>query len=360
MAIILAVFISPVAAQYVSTTPSGINMGEVERGSSNELNFYIDTNAQSVFELNPRVETAPFSTVSSSVSEDNISEKDISDWVEFTQDSFTVNPQTRREYTLPNGENTSAVGSISMRLNVPQSRSLSEPGYYMFKLRPNPEFGDGGGTGFGSTTMSVALPNVLFRVPGEVERNIRVTNAEALRIGSNSIQIVLQFQNTGTVTTSYESFALPIKEGDRQVGVVNIPGYDIAPGESIEADVIWNTDQEGGVYTLEGPLDYMSGQSYVEEDISFTDTPQAPRQVDEPEGGTQGGGDDGSFPLWLFMLFLLALSTVMYSFEFDLFSIMIVVGGIGLAGLILFTQASNLLLLLLLTSFTVMYYYGGN
>ena len=357
LVIAILFFVSTAYGVYLSSTPSNINLGEVEPGSTHQVDFYVDTDAQQPFELRPQVENAAISKMLEDIPSDNISEQDVTSWVDFTEESFTIDPQTSQEYTMVNGETTRANGFYTLSVNVPP-RGKAEPGYHMVNLRPNPQFSGESGSGFGTTSIGLAIPSLVFRVDGDVERSIQVTDAEALRVGQNQVQVVLQFTNTGTVTTSYQGDTLNVYQEDRKVNELYFAGFDIPPGESIETEAIWTSSNlDGGVYRIEGPLDHWTGQFYVEEDISFTNTPQPRREVDEPEPDDEQGEDN--FPMWLFILALTALGSVMYSFEFNLFSILLAIGTIGFATIILITSASNYLLLLLLTSLAVMINYGG-
>ncbi|MFB6144103.1 MAG: CARDB domain-containing protein [Candidatus Nanohaloarchaea archaeon] len=359
MALLLAAFVGTAAAPSIGATPSLRDFGSINRGGSKEVTFYITSDAQNTFTLNPIAQPVGQSTLMNNAPDkDMVSEQDVSDWIKFSKDTYTINPDTTETYTLPGGAKVEAQGTINVTVNVPFLPGQAEPGFHMAQIRLNPDFGVGEGGGFGAAAIGLSVPRVMFTVPGNARREIQLNNAEALRVGPDRVQVILQFQNTGTVTTSFENTNLPIYQDGRRVGQLNVDNMKLAPGETQEMSLFWTpSDLEGGTYRLEGTVDYTSGQFLIDGTIAFTDTPQPVRQVEQPSG--DGEGEKGSVPLWLFALFVVALAAVLYTFEVSLFWMMLIIGGVSIAFFILTTSASNFLLLVLLTSFVGIIYYGG-
>lgn len=355
--IFLVMFVSSVMGQTVGVAPGFTDFGEVQRGSEDAYSIYVVTNAEENFTVSPEFNTALSSTVfdSNLGDPDEASEQDISSFVDFTKQQYTVNPSTERTYELPDGRTVRASKKIDFTMAIP---SDVEPGYHFFSVELNPEFPNSGGVS--ASTVGLSVPRFMFRVPGNAEREIELTDIQGVRTGEERAQIVMQFHNTGTVTTSITRGSANVLNNDQEsIGEIRFDGMTLEPGEYGETSAIWrDNNMQGGTYELEGTADYTTGEAYVNGSITFTDVIREEIQVDNPSANDNQSQSEDSLPLWVMALFLVATSTVLYSFDVKPVFIAGIVGFFALAMYIWSSNISNLAILAVLGSGGFLYVYS--
>ena len=364
--VILVVFLASTAsAASVGVAPGFADFGEIQRGESRVANMYITTSGyDSPFAVAPEVGEPLTSTFMDSqdspVSVEEYNGEDIDDWIRFEQDTYTVTPGNTTPYTLSDGTPVNAAGQIGFYIDVPQD---AEPGYHAGMLNVNPQLGSGG-SGFGATARGQAMYTFVFRVPGNVERSLDVVDARGIRTGENEARIDIRVANRGTVTTAIQGADVDVYNRQTQelVGSPGIGYYSLAPGEStVISSTISSEDVTQGSYKMNGTLEYIGGSSFVsQQTFSLADTIQ--QNIPDSDNFGDTGSDTEQVseggPIWLLMLFVLMVSVIMYAFEFDMFSIVLIAGGLGIVGFILLTGIPNWTLLILLTSTAGILMYG--
>jgi len=344
----------------IGTVPSSFDLGELEPGESIEQDVFIRTEFSQEFSISPSLSEGPrsrhFSTDSRFYGE--VTEAEFESWIDI--EGATINPNESEEVDL-NGEGLGdqedvseeeAEGDFSFSIDVPNN---AEPGYYFGSLRLNPEI-TGGDDGAGTTNWGETSPTIRFRVPGQVDRNIEVTDVNGIRVGENRVQIVVQLTNTGTVTTRITEGEMSIIEEDRSIDNMSFPAITLAPGETAEVDRTWsNSEVSGGTYQVEGVGDYRTGETYISGDFTITDVIRDPVDIDEPEAETE---DDTDIPYTLLLMVLLFLGVILYLLEVDLVWTIIFVGVTGIGLFILFSSAPSYLILILAAIIGVTLYYG--
>jgi len=352
---VLTILLSSLAASAsVGTAPSSFNFGEVEPGESIEKDIYVRTNFNEEFYVNPSVSTGPSNDIFSRTIGSEVSEADIDDWIDLENEAF-IDPNNTETYQLSDGDSVNANGHFNFRLDVP---SNAEPGYYFGRIRLNPQVSEEG-AGAGTTNWGETRPTLRFRVSGQAERSIEVTDINGIRIGEDQVQLIMQLQNTGTVTTRLDGGNLSIlDEEGYEIDEVNVPSATLAPGEVAEVDRTWRYDGlEGGNYQVDGLGDYRTGETYISGDFSVSSVIQQREAIDEPEA--EQDGEEFDMPFTLVIMLLMILGAVLYFFEIDFFWIVVIVGFVGISAFIFFSAASNLLILILLGLIGVTVYYGA-
>lgn len=357
MYILVLMFAGSSAAVSVGVAPAYTDLGTVERGETAKLDIYLTTGSDTPFRVNPSFRQAlgadKFGS-GSTVPSDQVSEQDIEDWISFSQDNFAVIPNESNTVALGGGTLVSSNGRITMYIDVPEEGA--EPGYHLGSIKASPV--TGGDTGFGASVNALSRAQFSFRVPGDAERQVQITDVNAFRVDDSIVRIDTRVENTGTVTTSTNSTRLLI---ENYVGenVENLDSEDtsLQPGEAEWISTFWEgEDVDEGEYTLKGSVNYMTGSAFTSESFSITDYVNVqPVNNTENQSGEPTGNQ--SLPLWLVVMFLILVGVLMYSFEIDPMWIMVFLAFLATSIFILISDVSNLLLVGLLTAGGIIVYY---
>lgn len=351
-----AFFASMASAASIGVTPGYMDQGEVEPGNTVEFEYYITaSDIEQEFEVEPNYQKSLRYALGENAIIDmrEVSEQDISPWIEFEQDTFTIDPTTSETYELSDGTSVNANGVVRFEVNVPPN---AEPGYKIGTLELNPSIVGEGGSGAGARLVAQTVPGFAFRVSGSVERRIELAGINAVRVGENQVQIIEQLRNTGTVTNTLVKGKADILNSENQkVGTINLDSATLRPGEYAETSQLWTYEGlQGGRYTIEGQGDYRTGEMYVSGDFVITDSIEERRSIDEPSGGEVQESE--SAPLMLIVIVSLLVATLLYLMDIGLTWIIMLAGGTGIALFILLGPASNTLVLIPLISIGIMMY----
>ncbi len=349
----LAFFLPFSTAVSVGASPGFIDVGEIEPGTTQEIDFYITTNMDEEFQVSPEYRKTTKFLGYSGIEMENISEQDVSSWIDFTEESYTIDPSSSETYELPEGTSVNAEGVVTMEINIPPN---PEPGYRMGELELNPSI-SGDGSGAGARVVGQTVPGFAFSTPGVVERDMEVGNIRGIRIGENEVQIIGRIGNTGTVTTAFEGAEVDVlNEGNQKIGSVRFDSATLEPGEYADIEAIWDSESvEGGEYAIEGTGSYSTGETYISGDFVITSAVQERESVDEPSGGT--AEEPGSeTPVTMIIVLAMLLGVLLYVLEIDLMWIAMIIGGTAVSMFILFGTASNYLVLIPLMSIALMLY----
>lgn len=316
--VFLLFFTASAVSQSIGMAPGEYELGEVERGESIDFTLYLTSYGTSRnFTVTPTESEVSLGEVSDNdaVDRESYSEQPISGWIDWDENTFTVNPRTSGTGTLPDGSQVSYNGRMTGNLEVP---SNAEPGYHAVGIGLNPDFPRG--DGFGASVIGLSRANLQFRVPGEAERSIEVTDVEARRVGENRFQYVVEMTNTGTVTASVSRGEMTLTSSNGNEGSLTFTGASIPPGSSRQVEAMWAQEGiSGGSYTVEGSIDYDTDRSFFREDVSITSAPQEPIEVEDPSQQGEGEGpQQASAPLLLIVIAVVGLGSVLYAFGVDI------------------------------------------
>lgn len=349
--VLLAPFSSAVS---VGASPGFIDIGEVEPGTTQEIDFYITTNSEESFQVSPSYQFSSMYAVgeNSPISMQNVSEQDISTWIDFTQDTYTIDPTNEQAYELPDGSTVNAEGRVTMEVSIPPN---AEPGYRTGEVNLQTSIAGSGG-GAGARVLAQTVPGFAFRVPGSVSRDIDMDNLQAIRVGENRVQVIAQLRNKGTVTTKFRGGSAEIRNSDgSRVGSISFGEATLEPGEYAEVDTTWISNNIGGEYSVEGTGDYRTGETYISGNFVVTDTIQERKSVDEPSGGEAEEQESGA-PIVMIVILSLLLATLLYLIDVSFTWIIMLAGSTAVALYILLGPVSNTLVLIPLVSMAIMMY----
>ncbi|MFB6292563.1 MAG: hypothetical protein ABEI58_04180 [Candidatus Nanohaloarchaea archaeon] len=367
--LILALFLGVILAQGASAVSIGVvpginDLGTVQRGETVEVNFYVKTTAREPFVLRPEY-TRPSSDFfqplkkkdrSYDFEASEASQEEISGWIDWEKEEFRVEPSTKRTVTTRTGNKLTGVqGTVTFQLTVPGD---AEPGYHAGYVNLNPDLSKSGGT---VQNIGLSRPTFVFRVPGEVRRELEVADVRGLRSGDSSARLDLILRNTGTVTVGVEPAEFSIFQGASKEDEINLGTIYVEPGSRKVVRREWGTggELEAGEYRARGSLNYITGNAFFDQTFDITQFVQIqPSETGNQVNRTGGtGGASGDLPLWLVAMILVLLGVLLYSFEIDPIWIVAIVGVTAISFFILMTGLPAwLIAVLIIITFTMIYY----
>jgi hypothetical protein len=334
VAVLLGFVIPLSGAVSIGIAPSSQNLGVVERGETATSDVFLLVNdLDQRFVVRPEYQSVSEGTYESELGENYSSEsanrRNFAPWLSFPSSGQTVDPA---ESVDGSGDGFDA--SVPFQISVPED---AEPGWYVGKIDLNPQINqDVPDAGVG--LRAVARPTFLFRVSGDVSREVEVVQTQGFRTGESQGTATATFRNTGSVTAFLSADDFQVV-GPGNIGTNERIGgeFKLGPGESRTIRLDWEKEGEmpAGNYRVQGVYNHMTGAVFVDETVQIQDFLQNV-EVTEPEGNQTGPlGETGSDNTWVIVLALMVLATIMYSFDIDPVWILTLVGVLGLTGLVI-------------------------
>lgn len=355
--IIAAITFTSLSSAYVGTAPGVVDMGALEPGKTYEGYFYVLTDRDQPFIVRPKFTPAHTSILTEGKKKQydfdpsEASDQDISSWVSFEQDAYTVDPSNVIVIELANGAVARANKKIPFQVTVPP-KPRAEPGYHAGAINLNPRFSASGSGTASVSTVALTQPLFVFRVPGKAIRDLKILGVNGIRTQNDRVRFDFLMKNNGTVTTQIQrSETVIYNQVGNKTGELVTGGYKLAPGETKIVKTYWKSDDiEPGEYRVEGQMSYVTGQAYVDDTINVSEM----FEIRSPPGQE---GEKPLLPWWLVVMILVLLGAVMYYFELDPVWIVAFIGAAGISVYIYSTGLPNYLigLLLLLTMLLLIY-----
>lgn len=330
------VIVPGAAGVSLGVAPSSLNLGEVERGETASGTIFLTVNdLEQRFLVRPAYQSVSADTYELDLADNYTVESanvnNFGSWMSFPSSGDVVDPGT-----------SEAVGGTLFESEVPFEVRVpedAEPGWYVASIRLNPQISqDVSGTGV--SLRAITRPTIIFRVPGEVRREVEVVDSRGFRTGTSSGAARLTVRNTGTVSVYLDP---------ENVGVVDPTGSNfdpptggetrIEPGETESVTVGWDGQGEipAGNYQVQGAYNHLTGAMFVDQTVQITDFVQDV-QISEPEGNQTGPlGETGGDNTWIIVFLLVVLGVLLYSFDIDPVWILSITGLLGITALVLTT-----------------------
>ncbi len=303
--LILALLTIPpmVSAVSVGVSPSLIDLGEIELGSTGIGKFYVVTPG----EENILVRLDTYVGNSEVFDRDgyremvlNYSEEEARGWISFPKDMVEIT--SSGQVLKTRGGAIRGWKEAAFYIKVPQD---AEPGFHNFIAGPMP-FIPGTGADNVINIRAVANIPVIFKVPGTAVRRGEILDVSYGDYVNGMLGINTFFTNTGTVTISAKVDEAKIfdKYG-KLLGSTSSGFYTVKPGETkslrsyVSADGI-----TVGEYDVTVNVSYRTGYTYKEASITIYEKPitgYAPAAYQPPY-----------IPLWLFIIPIILISYVIY------------------------------------------------
>lgn len=358
IAIVTLFFVSQAAAYSIGLAPPQTNLGQVERGETYEVEFYLVASDLSQPEtLEPVAGRVSSNTLEGMGQQnyfdyDEYSAEPVAPWINFDQDTYTVRPGDA-SYEVA-GREVSA--NVSFFLDVP---STAEPGYHAVNIQFEPQQSEGEGSSI--QTIALMPHKVFFRVPGDAERELSIEEMNGVRTDNDAVRVTADVRNTGTVTTYLPPQRLDVSSEQGPGGSVGMGGEYIPPGETVTIERTWsklNQEIDAGNYRVTGSLDYATGSAFVDETFTISDFIQITPGGGSGEGIIPSGQDGSSPPTFLILMFLVIVGSIMYAFEIDPLLIILSMASLGAMAFIYFSGLPLYVAGAVLVMTVALFYYG--
>ncbi|MEM5834274.1 MAG: hypothetical protein QXQ69_00285 [Candidatus Aenigmatarchaeota archaeon] len=301
----LILFSSAYAKDFsVGVSPSFIDLGELQKSSSKPVSFFIVSPSDEtiVVYLQPSQPLIDFFNTPSYQSYIfNYSEEQTSSWVQTFSNPVELKPSGE----LPTlGGAIKGWREINFLLNVPEN---AEPGYHLVEIIPKPSLPQSsfGQVGIGIATITPVI--ILFKIPGTAIREGKILDITTGSYSGNSLQLLIHFLNTGTVTISAR--AEEIKIFDPQGNLVKTLSSSqekVKPKEKKALTAFLPLDGiKEGEYKVYARVNYISGS--VEKNSTIKILPAL--ALVKPEKPFE-------FPFWLLILIVAIIIIIIVAYRF--------------------------------------------
>jgi len=242
----------------VGVSPSIINLGSVEPGSSQVVNFYIITPSEEALlvKLEPVRGNLDF-FVRGSYRDliFNFSEEDVTPWVKIIKNPVELKPSNETLETL--GGFIAGSREVSFILEIPEN---VDRGYHLVAVKPVPQTPPGEVGEVATRVVAITSINILFNIDGHALRNGVILDTESGDYIGKNLEIKTYFQNTGTTTVSARAMQKIYDQDGELIDEISSSKQYFAPSEIKPMKTYLPTSGlvlgEYNVYTL---VDYTTG-----------------------------------------------------------------------------------------------------
>jgi hypothetical protein len=294
LTIIILSSISIAATEFnVGVSPSTVDLGEIEKGASKIVEFFLVTPSSEplLVYLTPERVTTDF-LINSGYSNilPSYSEESVINWVEFLNNPVEIEP-VNETLKIKSGE-IRGWREINFIINVPKD---SDPGYHMLKIKPQPFIPSESIGQTGARIVAITSVNVIFKISGDVKREGIILDVVSGNYVGNRLEINTYFRNTGTATISAQAFN-KIYKGNESIISISSSTELVRPGEIKILKSFLSTDKLSGEYSAFTTVNYITNTTSKNSSITITAPPISAYVVKPKE-----------LPLWLIILSILII-----------------------------------------------------
>ena len=248
----------------VGVSPGSIDLGEVEKGSTKLVKFYIITPSEETL----LVELEPERVLEASLINDNSSEEDPTNWVKIINNPVELEPSGD---TL---ETTAGLirGSreVSFLIEVPED---AEPGRHLLNIKPVPMTTSETIGTVGSRVVAITSIKILLNVTGSAVRKGVVLDVETGKYDGDRMEVNTYFQNTGTVTVSANGVQKVYDSEGNLVREIKLPKQFVEPKEiKVFRGTLPTDEMESEDYDVYTVINYNTGEAEKASVISIAPT----------------------------------------------------------------------------------------
>jgi hypothetical protein len=286
--IIVAIFLTPLAqaVEYtVGVSPPVVDMGLMEKDSSNLVKFYIVTVSPDPLTVRLDPDRGTLDFFNRGAYRDvvfNYSEENTKTWAE-----IFVNPVELLPTDPAVGYGIRGSREVNFLLNVPKN---AEPGYHLLIIKPYPLTQQEDMGRAGANIVAITPVSILFRVNGYAERSGRIVD-----VTYNGGNLETYFKNTGTVS-------ITARASNKIAGQEALSSTDIVkPGELHK--FMAPISLKAGDYGVATRVEYTTGSATFDSTLTVTQTVAAVAENQE-----------AGFPIWIVIIIILIIvfSIVLY------------------------------------------------
>jgi hypothetical protein len=285
---------------FVGVSPSIVDLGEVERGTTNLVKFFVVTTSEEPFlvHLQPENGRLEFFNFSYKDFIFNYSEENTDKWVKFLSNPVELKPQN--ETIKTSYETIKGWREVNFLLEIPKD---AEPGYHLIKINPNPSETPTAGGRVGARIVAMTPVNVIYKVPGEAIREGIVLDTVSGDYRNDELGIDTYFQNTGT-TTVIARATQKVYDKDGNFITEIYSSKEIVKPKEVKTlkSFLPLADLSFGDYNILTSVSYTTGSAYKNSTIPITATILMARPKLQPE----------EFPTWIFIVFIIILAIIIY------------------------------------------------
>jgi hypothetical protein len=284
---------------FVGVSPQIINLGELERGTTNIVKFYVVTVSEKPLLVYLETEKGLIDFFKNRYASFifNYSEEDTVEWIKFLSNPVELKSQNE---TLKTGyESIKGWREVDFLLEVPKD---AEPGYHLVKINPNPSATTEISGGVGTRIVAMTSISIIYKVPGEAIRDGIILDTVPGNYRTNELGIDTYFQNTGT-TTIIAMATQKIYDNDG-----NFITEIYSAKEALKPKEVRNlksflplTGLSFGDYKVFTEVSYTTGSSYKNSTIPITQEALVAAKP-KPE----------EFPYWIYIVIIIILAFIIY------------------------------------------------
>jgi hypothetical protein len=296
------IFASFVVASYaedrlfVGVSPSVVDLGELSRGTTNLVKFYIVTVSENPILVRLEAENGRLDFFDNNYVNFilNFSEEDTASWVRFLNNPVELKPQN--ETLITNYESIKGWREVNFLLEIPRD---AEPGYHLIKVRPTPLETSVTKEAVGANVIAITSINVIFKIPGEAKREGVILDSTS-EYGQNNLQMGTFFKNTGTTTITARAIQRIYDNNSNFVTEIASSKQFVKPNEMKNLNSILPlTSLSSGDYQVLTTVSYTTDSAYKNSTIFIS--PEAILVQPKAEELT-----------WVFIIIIIIIAIVIY------------------------------------------------
>ncbi|NIO44781.1 MAG: hypothetical protein GTN36_04485 [Candidatus Aenigmarchaeota archaeon] len=277
--VFFAIFSIPSLSESVGVSPVRINLGEVERGSTKLVNFYVISPSEKTLLVKLEPERSSLDSIGKYLIT-NFSEEDISPWIKIINNPVELRPANETLKTT--GGLIRGQREISFLIEIPNN---SESGYHAINIKPVPLESPETTAPVGGRVVAVVSVKVLFDIIGNALRRGIILDTETGNYVGDRLEINNYFQNTGTVTISATGTQKIYDKGGNLKEVLFLGKKYIKPKEiKVFKGFLPTTGLSLGDYDAYTVIDYTTGKAEKSSIITLTTPPPTALAVKAEEG----------------------------------------------------------------------------
>jgi hypothetical protein len=262
----------------VGVSPSKINLGEVERGSSVVGTFYLLTSSPDEFLVDLTANRGNTDFFKSNYQDFiyNYSEEDGSGWMEFLDNPVILKHGGNVE--TDGGALIKGAVGVNFILSVP---SYAEAGWHSIVINPSPSIPPG--VGSGANIVTVTPIRLLFNVPGKALREGVIMDVIRGEYQGDRVEVRTFFQNTGTVTITIDGEVEVYNSSGEKISTAKTNSDLVGPEETVT--LISYLELEGleyGEYFVDSMVFYITGFTSKDSSIIISEPTVAPPKITPP------------------------------------------------------------------------------
>jgi hypothetical protein len=283
---------------FVGVSPSIVDLGEVERGTTNLVKFFVVTTSEEPFlvHLQPENGRLEFFNFSYKDFIFNYSEENTDKWVKFLSNPVELKPQN--ETLKTSYETIKGWREVDFLLEIPKN---AESGYHLIKINPIPSSPSTNIGGVGAQLVALTSVNILFKVGGDAIREGIILDTLPGGYIPNNLDIDTYFQNIGTITITAKAIQKIYDKDGNFITQLSSPTSYVKPKEvRLFESSLPVTGLSFGDYNIFTSVSYTTGTSYKNSTISIT--PEI--LVEKPK--------EEEFPIWIFIFIIIIIAFIIY------------------------------------------------